>query len=312
MRLFSMLLALLVFAVPSFASYAGEKVYIPDSYPVGYSYDGWTKQADGAYYNGSSYAQLIEYKVYTLSSCRCYYYWQKYYYWKPLAYPQKLAFTDDWRKQAVKLLDNQAERDAFERTMKALGLNYDQSYQQQSVHYSPGQSSYYEYKRQDIWSPIDLNLWQAQEGRIAETLVKAVEKNNEGRQQSLNIATQEASKSQLIRDLTIQNTRLVETIMRGDKPAASITTEIRRTGPPEKMPGVEDAPLKSRFAPIEKKYNCNGCHAEKEIAFRLENFDSLTSKERQKVYTRLNAKDDTHMPKGGPTLTEDEMALFFR
>lgn len=315
MRCLLTLLMLCLFATASLASYAGEKVYLPDSYPVGYSYDGWTKQADGQYYNGSAYAQLIEYKVYTLSSCRCYYYWQKYYYFKPVIVQQKIAFTDDWRRQTVKLLDNQAERDAFERTMRAIGLNYDQTYQNQ-YQQSAGQSSYYEYKKTDLWSPVDLNLWQAQEGRIAETLVRAVEKNNEGRQASLNFAVKEAGQAQAIRELGFAYERL----LRSGQPFASVTQEreIRRTNPPERMPGAEEGgdvrALASRFIGIEKKYGCNACHAKKDnpVDFRLENFDSLPSKERQKVYKRLHAKDDSHMPKGGPTLTDEEMSLFFR
>ena len=316
MRFLAVFCALFFFTSLSIAD--GSKVFLPDNYSIGYSYDGYTKQSSGLWYNGHTYANLIEYKTKLYDSCGCRYYWQTYYYWKPaqvqvnnIITPPNVNAPDFWERIA----EVPRAREELQARLQALAqLGYaggnDQRYSSSYRAENYPASTYYEYRQERLASPVDLVLMDAQQGRTAEQLVKAIEKSNEGRQAVTRIIAQESGRAKMVDAQSAAIDRLsiaYERLLRSGQPAVERIEIKGGINPPQRMPRVGDA---SRFAPIENKYKCNACHVREEQSFRLEQFDSLSALEKAKVRKRLYHVGKGHMPKDGPMLTDEEMALF--
>lgn len=311
MRFLLTICSLLLFAALSAASGYGQKVYLPDHYPVGYSYDGYTKQVSGLYYNGSAYANLVEYKVRRLSDCGCYYYWQTYYYWKPAVAPQvaKLNYRDSsWRANFVEMLRDNAEAEAFERSMQAAGLkygNYGSSYYRSTeTNYYGGGHTQYRREAVDLVNPLDLNVVQQQIYKNIEGMQTLQSQSSTERREIVS----EVVTAQAIRELS----HAYERLLKAQQPSATIRQEERGT---HQHQGQERQVLRTvppDLMAVDKKYNCSGCHAKHETArWTPEIHMTLSGDEYRKVLDRLVTKDKgLRMPRGHEPLTSEEIVSF--
>lgn len=293
-RLLLVLLIVLLAALPCLAS---NRVYLPDNYPIGYTFNGYTKFADGWHYQDGLY-RLVEYKDW-ISGHYGKGYWQVFFDYKYVG-PLKLNYKDpNWRTAYVELLRDKSEADAFERSMQAAGLQYGPStYYQRSIDIYPTQ-----YRREaiDLVTPINQDVFLQQSFKLTEG-IQVLQSQAFSERKDL-VAQQ--LQVQALRDVT----KAYELLLRANQPAATIRQDIQ--GP--KLP---DARLVRTASPelvaIDKKYNCTGCHQESNppIKWSLQSHMTLDSEKTSEVIERLVTKGKGHMPKGGPMLSTDEVVKF--
>lgn len=286
-RLLLVLLVLLAMAIPVIAS---NRVYLPDNYPIGYTYQGYTKHADGWHFQKGIY-DLVEYKEWVYGR------WQIYYDFKYKA-AIEVAPPEDWRNQFVKALRDKSEAQAFERSMEALGLQYGHSsYYQRSIDLYP---THYRREAVDLVNTLDLNV-----------IYQQIFKNIEGMQALQSQASTER-RDGVNQILNVQALREFYKANQNLQPAATIRQEIQGPTPPEQMPKLGARLPSPELIAIDKKYNCTGCHQQNTPPnkWSVQKHMTLDQDRINEVIERLVKKGAGHMPKDGPMLSTDEVVKF--
>lgn len=290
-RLLTTVMVIALLAVAS--ATAAERIYLPDNYSIGYTFHGYVKHADGWHFQSAVYS-LVEYKEWVAGSYGKGH-WQIYYDFKFVRALPKLDYKDPtWRTQYVELLRDQGEANAFERSMQALGLQYNaNSYYQRADFYGP---TLYRKEAVDLFNPIDLNVLNQQ-----------IFKNIEGMQLIQGQASaerkemvQQVVQAQAIRELGAAYERL----LKAGQPIATVKQEV--VGP---LP-IRQLQIAPDLLKVSEQYKCAECHKEKQVKWTPQVHMTLDEQGRMDVIKRLVSKGKDHMPQGGPALSTDEVLKF--
>lgn len=285
-RLILVILALVVFAS---ISVAANKVFLPDNYPIGYTFQGYVKHADGWHFQKGIY-DLVEYKEWVYGR------WQLYYDFK---YKSAIAETppEDWRNQFVKALRDKAEAQAFERSMQALGLQYGNSayYQYRSISTYPT-----EYRREaiDLITPLNQDVFMQQSFKLLEGMQLLQSQAFSERKELVGQALQ----VQALRELNngyerILKSQQVPTVRQEIQVPATDNRQVLKAVPPDLLA-------------LSIKYQCVECHKKEQVKWTPQSHMTLDTAGVNEVVERLVTKGKGHMPKGGPHLPVDEVVKF--
>ena len=293
-----MVIALLVVT----SATAAERIYLPDNYSIGYTFNGYVKHADGWHFQNGVYS-LVEYKEWIAGSYGYKGHWQIFYDFKFVRALPKLDYKDPtWRTQYVELLRDQSEANAFERAIGVLGVQFpSSSYYQKTNHY-PTQ---FRKEAVDLISTVNIDVLNQQ-----------IFKNIEGMQLTQAQASTERKEmfTQLLQLQAMRDMREgYERMLRAGQPAVSVEQGAIGPAPIRALRGVVSPELLA----IDKKYNCTGCHAKSNSAKWTPQLhmtlDNLGQKE---VIDRLVSKGKDHMPRPtekdekAPDLSTDEILKF--
>ena len=300
-----------------------------DSYAVGLSIDGYTKQSDGYWWRGQAAYSLKRIPVYQgYTNCVAYYKNQ----WIPQAVIykekviekpvyqalEKVTYTDkDWREKILDIAEKRDEQKAFLEAVNALGFSeiqqtkkyqaqnnnsYGYRLNQSRYNYAPQGNTVYGYSvgsLAQVYGDNDVSLWMQQASRAQNAAQITAEKGLGGMLQAIELEGSNRARVATI----LAKAQLLKSL---DAEETVTNTQVEVSGHSTGSP-VFQAQAQAGLQGIFQQ-RCYSCHSGNKTdgGVDLTLWDQFQPQQQKQVWDQVSTGK---MPKGGPALNLQEMSI---